>query len=107
MKRSIRRPKAPAKLSDSFHHALNLYALAAGAAGVSVLALAQPSEAEIIYTPTHQFIGRRGAYRIDLNHDGVTDFTIHDQCLITNSWVSNFLKVIPAQGNAVLLSGGR
>ena len=35
-----------------------LYALAAGAAGVQLLALAPPAEAEIVYTGAHQAIGR-------------------------------------------------
>ena len=78
MKRSPRSRK-PANLSESIHQQLNMYALAAGAAGVSVLALAQPSEAEIKYTPTHVVIGKGGVsiYNLDLNHDGITDFTIH------------------------------
>jgi hypothetical protein len=36
-----------ANLSDSVHQRLNVYALAASAAGVSVLAFAQPSDAKI------------------------------------------------------------
>jgi|CZKJ01.1.fsa_nt_gi hypothetical protein len=102
---STAQPRRNVELPQSLHRDLRLYALAAAAAGVGVLALVQPSEAEIVYTPEHQIIGRSGTYRIDLNHDGLTDFTIHDRCLITNSWVSNFLKVIPANGNRVLLSG--
>ena len=43
-------PRMTAKLSESVHHQLNMYALAAGAAGVGVLALAQPVAAEIVYT---------------------------------------------------------
>jgi len=40
-------------LSSSLEHRLNSYALAASAAGVSFLALAQPAEAKIVYTPEH------------------------------------------------------
>lgn len=53
MKRSSR-PGATAELSDSLHHRLNSYALAASAAGVGVLAVAQPADAKIVYTPTPQ-----------------------------------------------------
>jgi hypothetical protein len=53
-----------------------MYALAAGAAGVGVLALAQPVEAKIVYTPAHRVIGPDMKYLLDLNHDGLTDFTI-------------------------------
>jgi hypothetical protein len=64
-------------LPQSLHRDLAVYALAAGAAGVGVLALAQPADAEIVYTPTHlSILGPRGFYKLDLNHDGVVDFTI-------------------------------
>ena len=72
MKRTSR---APSKLSESLHQKLNSYALAAGAAGVSALALAQPAEAKIVYTPAHVNIGvRQPPFPLDLNHDGFTDF---------------------------------
>jgi hypothetical protein len=51
MRQASRPPKTPSGLSDSVHGQLNMYALAAGAAGVGVLALAQPAEAKIIYSP--------------------------------------------------------
>jgi hypothetical protein len=57
MKRSSRLRKT-AKLSESVHHQLNMYALAATAAGVGMLAFVQPSEAEIVYTPSHLAIKR-------------------------------------------------
>ena len=62
-----------AKLSPSVHHQLNTYALAATAAGVSALALAQPAEAKIVYTPANIQISGK-PLPIDLNHDGVVDF---------------------------------
>jgi hypothetical protein len=50
----MKRPaKEPSKLSDSVHHQLSMYALAASAAGVGMLALAQPAESKIVYTPLH------------------------------------------------------
>lgn len=64
--------------SGSFHQLLNAYALAASSAGVTLLALAEPSAAEIIYTPAHHVIADRGSYRLDLNHDGTTDLTIQN-----------------------------
>jgi hypothetical protein len=48
-------PRKTACLSKSVHQQLNMYAIAAGAAGV--LALAGPAEAKIIYTQTHVVIG--------------------------------------------------
>lgn len=66
-------------LPTTLDQRLVLYALAAGAAGVSLLALAQPAEGEIVYTPANQIINRLTLYKLDLNHDGITDFTIFDR----------------------------
>ncbi len=76
MEQSGRPRRAPSILSDSIHHQLNMYALAASAAGVGVLALAQPAEAKIVYTKTHQKIPPNTHYALDLNQDGITDFTL-------------------------------
>jgi len=67
-------PRTPARLSDSLHRQLNMYALAATAAGVGALAMAQPAQAEIVYTPTHQKLPVNRDFFLDLNHDGVNDF---------------------------------
>jgi len=45
-------PRTPSKLSESVRRQLNSYAFAASAAGVGLLALAQPAEAKIVYTKT-------------------------------------------------------
>ena len=65
-----------ASLSESLHQRLNAYALAASAAGVSVLASAQSVEAEIVYTPTHINIPLNHTIPLDLNHDGTKDFIL-------------------------------
>jgi hypothetical protein len=75
MKRSSR-PRSTATLSRPVQHQLNLYALSATAAGVGLLALAQPAEAKIVYTPTHQVIRYGNWANLDLNHDGITDFIV-------------------------------
>ncbi len=41
-----------------------------------MLALAQPAEAEIVYTPTHHVIGQNEKYKLDLNKDGIVDLTL-------------------------------
>ena len=71
-------PRKTANLSDSVHHQLNSYALVAGAAGVGMLALTQPSQAKIVYTPAHITVPTNTFLPLDLNHDGVNDlsFTI-------------------------------
>jgi hypothetical protein len=71
-----RSPRPRRTLPDSSQQQLNSYALVAGAAGVSALALTQPSEAKIVYTPAHHVIAINHSYLLDLNHDGIADFVL-------------------------------
>jgi hypothetical protein len=75
MKRSSNQCKPFFRLGD-FDHQLNMYALAASAAGVGVLALSQPAEAKIVYTKTHRVIEVGQHYNLDLNNDKVTDLVL-------------------------------
>jgi hypothetical protein len=70
------RPRKLSALSKSTQQRLNSYALAASAAGVSMLALARASEAKVIYTETHQVTHAHFPLYIDLNHDGIKDFVL-------------------------------
>jgi len=104
MKRSRRRSIGiPRTLSDSLHRQLNSYSLAASAAGVSLLALAQPVEAKVVYTKIHQVIGSNGIYALDFNHDGTIDLVIARVSGGTayGASGSNALYAQPALGNAV------
>jgi hypothetical protein len=101
MKRSSGSRNTSSNFSDSVHHQLNMYALAAGAAGVGVLALSLPTEAKIIYTPAHVTIGVGQHYKLDLNHDGITDFTLMNTRNNGDSTVFYSLFEKPAEGNAV------
>lgn len=66
-------------LSANLDQRLLGYATAATAAGVGLFTLAQPAEAKIVYTPADVPITVNGApVQIDLNHDGIVDFTIAD-----------------------------
>jgi hypothetical protein len=76
MKSSSGYRKTAANLSESVHQQLNMYALAAGAAGVGMLALTPSAQAKIIYTHANVHIGINKHYNLDLNHDGIVDFTI-------------------------------
>jgi hypothetical protein len=67
------------RFSDSFSHRLTSYALAAGAAGVTLLASAGPCAGEIIYKRTHHVIENRTSYKLDLNQDGTADLSIQNQ----------------------------
>jgi hypothetical protein len=63
-------------LTANINQRLLGYATAATAAGVGVLALAQPAEAKIVYTPVNIPITLNGpAVQVDLNHDGIIDFS--------------------------------
>jgi len=80
------RPRRPSKLSDSLHHQLNMYALAASAVGIGSLALSQVSQAKVVYTPADEQVS--GKLDIDLNHDGIPDFMIASWggCGSTECW---------------------
>lgn len=105
MKLSLPPAKTNLFTSPSLAQRLDLYALACGAAGVSLLALAQPAEAEVVYTPAHVAIGYDGTYNLDLNHDGIADFTVKKAFTHTSSGRRNalFLSTAPA-GNGWMAS---
>ena len=96
----MQRPRTPAKLSESVHHKLNMYALVAG---VGALALARPAEAKIIYTPIHRVIATNEIYALDLNHDRRPDFFISNfgtRCGTDICWRS--LDVNGVDGNTMV-----
>jgi hypothetical protein len=94
MPRTSRRSSA---LSGALHSRLNSYALAASAAGVGMLASAQPAEAKIVYTPAHKSITPNHTIPLDLNHDGTVDFRLKD-IYYTSQFVSHvgILSAVPA-----------
>jgi hypothetical protein len=77
VKRSSASRKPASRLPESLNQQLNMYALSAATAGVTLLALAQPSEARVVYTPADQVILRNSSFDLDLNHDGKVDFEIN------------------------------
>src|SRR5277367_3742737 len=101
MKRS-RSPRKPFQLTHSIHQRLNVYALAASAAGVGAVALAQPSQAKIVYTPAHVNIEIGQTVPLDLNHDGKADFSFQNYSNTFEGSEQGFLFVFPAKSpNAV------
>jgi hypothetical protein len=76
MKRFSRPPRMPATLSQSINQHLNMYTLTATAAGVGIMALAQPVQAKIIYTPAHVNFTQFPPVTLDVNHDGIGDFVL-------------------------------
>jgi hypothetical protein len=70
-----RRIKAAPKHRQSFLDQLGLYAVAATAASVGVLALIEPADASVVFTPAHTKISA-GTISLDLNNDGIADFNL-------------------------------
>ncbi len=73
MSRVSRARTATRMFPETMNHHLNLYSVAAIAAGVSVLALAHPAEGEVVVTQANIPITGT-AVTIDLNKDGIADF---------------------------------
>jgi hypothetical protein len=71
--------RTPSSLDPKLDHSLLAYAAAAAAAGVGILALSPPADAEIVYTPTNQIMRPgSGILHLDLNNDGINDFKFED-----------------------------
>jgi hypothetical protein len=93
----------PVSLDEHLEKRLASYALAAVAAGVSVLACSPQAEAKIVYT--NMWIPITQTTNLDLNGDGVVDFVISNHR--TNSCTNHVcslgtIKVSPqGSGNAV------
>jgi hypothetical protein len=95
------RSRQPSELPESLHRQLNSYALAASAAGVGMLALAQSAEAKIVYTKTHLVIAGAEHYNLDLSHDKITDFTVGN--FFTTTCPDSCFQLLylkPAAGNS-------
>lgn len=101
MKRSHQFRRTPANLSEAVHRRLNLYALAASAAGAGILSLTPTAEARIVYTPAHIRISPHHMVPLDLSHDGKADFTLDDTLYTTTAsfFRSGRLSVHPQNMN--------
>lgn len=96
-----------AKLQTRIDKTLIAYAAAAGA---SILALSQPISAEIVFTPAHQEVPPNVTIDIDLNHDGIIDFTIENKAITSakpGSFDEDLLILFAAQpGDQMVASLG-
>jgi hypothetical protein len=103
MRLSPRTRKTSVNLSESISRQLNIYTLAASAAGVGILALAGPAEARIVYTPVHVVL-TQGSLALDLNNDGIVDFVLLDKYQRDGQTTNSFwLYVNPEHtGNAAV-----
>jgi len=100
MKRTSERRKT-ANLPQSLHRKLEIYGLAAAAAGVGMAALSSSAQAEVVFTPAHQEIGRHGI-GLDLNNDGFPEFTIQPRVFRSDAG----MVVYSLGSNRVLATAG-
>ena len=94
------RPRKTARIPDSLHRQLNMYALAAGAVGVGVLALAPPAETKIVYTPAHHVIAAGSTYQLIFRD--TPEFTLSHGSG-DNGRTYSFLELLPGRrGNGAV-----
>ncbi|MFZ0772429.1 MAG: hypothetical protein WCA49_19515 [Candidatus Sulfotelmatobacter sp.] len=67
--------RQPSHLNDRLNQRLLAYMAAAGAAGVSMLAMTRSADAKVVYTPTNRSI--TSGSHLDLNNDGIPDYDFH------------------------------
>lgn len=80
---------------------LSAYVAAASAAGVGALVAVSPAEAKIVYTPANTVVNTTTA--IDLNHDGIADFSLALHVVDKSA----FLDITPGvTGNAIRIGPG-
>ena len=89
---------ATARVGAKLDKNLLAYTAAASAAGVGILALAQPAQGKVVYTPGNEPIIVNGALlALDLNHDGTADFSFKNFYYVTHGLGGASLKITPAQ----------
>ena len=107
MRQRVRTAKQVRNLAAPYQQQLTAYALAAAAAGVSVLALAAPSEGEIVYKQVHRVISDGTSFKLDLAGGRTVDLTDgnkHHHPCTTDGFCSStqFLNVKMAGANQVV-----
>jgi len=95
--------RAVVRLGEELDKHLLAYVAAATAAGVGVLALAQPAEGKIVYTPANKTVRLNHAVPIDLNHDGIDDFDVLNLTHNSTTPFGDYLKAEPLRsGNGMV-----
>jgi hypothetical protein len=102
MSRTIPAHPGETTLPQTIDHRAKLYSLAAAAAGVSLLVLAQPAEATVVITVKNIPVPVLSHVSIDLNHDGVSDFSFYLNTEFVGRSTSANLRVTPLGGGAVV-----
>jgi hypothetical protein len=80
------------------------YAVAASAAGVSLLALVQPAEGKIVYTGASSEIAPNAVLPLDLNHGGQSEFSFSNQAATCSGCHSSSdrLMITPIGQNGIM-----
>src|SRR5581483_5966377 len=84
-------PTGKPSLGATIDHRMGLYAMAATAASVSVLALSQPGEATVVITNANIPIHAGMPVMLDLNGDGIADFQFYLRTSSYHSIRENYL----------------
>jgi len=92
------------RLNPTLERNLLVYATAASAAGVSLLALAQAAEGKIVYTRAHRVLRANHSLTLDLNHDRIGDFSISNHSFCTTDICGRTLLALPL-GNRNQVAG--
>jgi hypothetical protein len=71
-----KQPRTSVRINARLDKSLAAYVTAASAAGVGILAIAQPAHAKVVYTPAN-VTAINGSLAIDFNGDGVTDLSFY------------------------------
>ena len=83
-------------------------AIAVGALLMSLLAFAPHAAAEVVYTSVNATISGNGSIKIDLNHDGITDFVLRSFSRFTvcgnRGGLIGSTKITPTTGDGVVVS---
>jgi hypothetical protein len=90
--------RQPSNLNARLDKSLLTYVATAGAAGVSLLAMTQPANAKVVYTPYDGSVIQLDHGRLDLNHDGIPDFGFIDSGIGTEF----FYNVAPFKLNKMM-----
>lgn len=93
--------RAMASLTATLERSLLAYVTAAGAAGTGIMALPSLAEAKVVYTSAHVVLKTGDIYRLDLNHDGITDFVLNNSAGCWSSGCAWNLLAESRHSNAV------
>lgn len=94
------------RLPQFLESQLKSYAIVAGASAVSLMALSQTAEAEIVYTPAHTTLPISRNYQyIDINGDGVPDFAFLHYTDGLSNWTQDALRIDVFKGGVMTLPG--